>query len=208
MDRSIRFWNRFANKYASLPVPDQDVYQTKLNRTRSYFKPDAKVLEFGCGTGSTALLHAPHIESIVALDNSQKMIDIANEKRNKEGRNNVDFRCGTVFDINKEHESFDIILGLNILHLVKEWEETIDHCYDVLKPGGIFVTSTQCLSSPFGVLRTVMAIGAFFTLVPSVYFFDGATLEKRMHRAGFETLEQQSFGKKGINSFLIVRKPM
>lgn len=57
-----KFWDRMANKYARQPIADEAAYQHKLDVTRQHFTPQSKVLEFGCGTGSTALLHAPHVK--------------------------------------------------------------------------------------------------------------------------------------------------
>lgn len=55
------FWDRTADKYAATPIADEASYQVKLAETRRRMRSDMNVLEFGCGTGSTALLHAPHV---------------------------------------------------------------------------------------------------------------------------------------------------
>lgn len=44
-----------AKRYARQPIADEAAYRRKLEVTRTYFRPDMHVLEFGCGTGSTAL---------------------------------------------------------------------------------------------------------------------------------------------------------
>ena len=58
LQRSTRFWDRIAERYARKPVPDEAVYQEKLKVTREYFRADTDVLEIGCGTGSTAILRS------------------------------------------------------------------------------------------------------------------------------------------------------
>jgi cyclopropane fatty-acyl-phospholipid synthase-like methyltransferase len=62
MTTSPRFWNWMAKRYARQPVANEAAYRQKLETARSYLRPDMNVLEFGCGTGSTALLHAPHVK--------------------------------------------------------------------------------------------------------------------------------------------------
>ena len=62
VSNASKFWDRMAKGYAKSPVKDQAAYEKKLEITRGCFPPDAEVLEFGCGTGSTALLHAPHVK--------------------------------------------------------------------------------------------------------------------------------------------------
>jgi ubiquinone/menaquinone biosynthesis C-methylase UbiE len=59
---SARFWDLFAERYAKTPVANEVMYQKKLEATQRYFKSDMHVLEFGCGTGSTALVHAPFVK--------------------------------------------------------------------------------------------------------------------------------------------------
>ena len=56
MPPSSKFWDRIAARYARKPVADEAAYRRKLAVTRDYLAPDMDVLEFGCGTGSTAIV--------------------------------------------------------------------------------------------------------------------------------------------------------
>ena len=80
MDQSAKFWDRIAKRYSKRPVADEAAYQKKLQVTREYILPDMEVLVLGCGTGSTAIAHAPYVKHILAIDISPKMIDIAQGK--------------------------------------------------------------------------------------------------------------------------------
>ena len=82
MNSSARFWNRLAKRYSKKAVPDEAIYKKKLEITQGYFRPELKLLEIGCGTGSTALTHAPLVSHILAIDFSEKMIELAEAKRN------------------------------------------------------------------------------------------------------------------------------
>jgi SAM-dependent methyltransferase len=86
MSDEARFWDRRAEKYALRPVAGQEAYEKKLEITRSYFPRDSEVLEMGCGTGSTALVHAPYVRHILATDISPAMINIARGKAEAEQR--------------------------------------------------------------------------------------------------------------------------
>ena len=55
MDRESRFWDRIARRYARRPVADEASYRKKLEITRGLFRPGMEVLEFGCGSGATAI---------------------------------------------------------------------------------------------------------------------------------------------------------
>ena len=75
MSREARFWDRIAARYAKQPVADEAAYQKKLAKTREYFPPDMAVLEFGCGTGSTAMAHAPYVAHARATDLSDDEVN-------------------------------------------------------------------------------------------------------------------------------------
>ena len=80
MHQRSNFWDKHAERYSKRPVADEESYQKKLQVTRDYLQPGMEVLEFGCGTGSTAITHAPYVKHIEAIDVSSKMIEIAQGK--------------------------------------------------------------------------------------------------------------------------------
>ena len=87
MIQNATFWDKVAPKYAKSPIADQAAYEYTLDRTRTYLNPKDSVLELGCGTGSTALLLAPDVKQITAIDLSPGMLVIAREKAAKAGVN-------------------------------------------------------------------------------------------------------------------------
>ena len=119
MTQTPRIWNWIAKRYAKSPVKNEIVYQKKLQVTQEYFKPNMKVLEFGCGTGSTAIAHASYVNHILATDFSENMLEIAREKARLSGIENITFELTTIENLEAASKSFNAVLGLNILHLVK-----------------------------------------------------------------------------------------
>jgi len=83
LDQSAKFWNRIADRYSRQRVADEESYLKKLKKTQEYFRPHMEVLEIGCGTGSTAIAHAPFVKHIEAIDISSRMIEIARGKAKK-----------------------------------------------------------------------------------------------------------------------------
>ena len=55
MGDESRFWDRHAAGYARRPVADEASYQHKLSVTRRHLRPEMRLLEVGCGTGTTAI---------------------------------------------------------------------------------------------------------------------------------------------------------
>ena len=205
MTSSSKIWDRFAKGYSKKAISDPAAYTYKLEKTRAYLDSNTKVLEFGCGTGSTALEHAPRVKHILATDFSQKMIDIATEKAKVAGIKNVDFKKTTLFELPDAPGSYDVILGLSILHLMPNYGDAIKRCYDLLKPGGVFVSSSGCLASMW-YLKPFLYLGSFLRLIPVIKFFSKAELEQQMESCGFKLVENSTPGKDKITCFLIAQK--
>ncbi len=91
MATDIQFWDHVAEKYARQPISDVETYEKKLALTWEHLPGDARILEFGCGTGATALLHAEKVGEVLATDISPGMIAIANRRLAETSLDNVRF---------------------------------------------------------------------------------------------------------------------
>ena len=205
MGQPSRFWDRVAKRYARQPIADEGAYQRKLEVTRGYFRPDMEVLEFGCGTGSTALLHAPYVKHILAIDISAKMLEIARGKAEAGKVGNVTFEQAAIDGFTAPEESFDAVLGLSILHLLADKEAVIAKVHRMLKPGGVFVTSTVCLGDTMAWFKLVGPVGAFLGVIPVVKVFTAKELEDSLTAAGFE-IDHRWQPAKGKSVFIVAKK--
>ena len=120
-----RFWDRSSRRYARSRISDQAGYERTLERTGALLKPDDRVLELGCGTGTTALRLAGRVESYLATDISAGMIAIAQEKLAANPVAGLAFRAGTAETLASEAARFDTVLGFNYLHLVRDLAGTL-----------------------------------------------------------------------------------
>lgn len=186
MTTSAKYWDRMANSYSKSPISNQQVYEKKLAITRQYLKPESEVMEFGCGTGSTAMLHSPFVKHIHAIDVSKRMLDIAKAKIDGENIKNISFEQSSIEDFEVADESYDAVLGLSILHLLENRKAATARVFKMLKPGGVFVTSTMCASSSFSFMRLLLKIGASIGLLPKVSFFSQGSLQMSIQDAGFQ----------------------
>ncbi|MDH3815265.1 MAG: class I SAM-dependent methyltransferase [Acidobacteriota bacterium] len=205
MNPSAKFWDKIANRYSKRPVADEASYQEKLRVTRTYFRPDMKVLEFGCGTGSTAINHSPYVGHIHAIDISSKMIEIAQAKAGGGNVSNVTFEQSTIEGVSVPDQSLDAVLGLSILHLLEDKEGAIKKVHRMLKPGGVFVTSTTCLGDSLKFFKLIAPVGKLFGLMPLVKVFTTGELVASLTDAGFEIDHQWQPGK-GKAVFIVAKK--
>ncbi|MEL6424392.1 MAG: class I SAM-dependent methyltransferase, partial [Pseudomonadota bacterium] len=144
MTKQERFWDWIANRYARSPVKDEAAYQRKLAITQSHFTPESDVLEFGAGTGTTAIHHAPKVRHIHAIDISSKMIEIAEEKTRAAGVENITYEQANMDSMILPDASYDVVLGMSILHLVSDRDDAISKVHMTLRVGGVFISSTVC----------------------------------------------------------------
>lgn len=206
MEVSPRFWDKVADKYSRRPIADEASYQKKLEKSQRYFRPDMKLLEFGCGTGSTAIVHAPHVKHIRAIDISPKMIEIAKKKAQAARVKNVDFEVQTIEDLAAPDGSFDGVLGLSILHLVKDKDAVLKKVFRLLKPGGVFISSTVCMSDLAMLIGYVIPVMQFFGLAPFVALFNREELLESIEAAGLIIDYDWHPGKKKA-VFIVAKKP-
>lgn len=185
MNREAKFWDKIADKYSRDPIKDEAAYQKKLQVTREYFRPDMNVLEIGCGTGSTAISHAPFVNHIRATDISRNMIDIARRKAAAANVSNVDFEQVSIDALSVTDQSLDAVLGLSILHLLENMDDVMVRVHRMLKPGGVFVTSTVCLGDAMPYFKLILPVGRFLGVFPYVAILKRTDLEGALEAAGF-----------------------
>ena len=209
MTKPTRFWDRIAENYAKKPVADEAAYQKKLQVTRGYFRPDMTVLEFGCGTGTTAIAQAPYVKHIHATDISAKMLEIARRKAAAAKVKNISFAQATLDDLDDADESYDAVMGHSILHLLEDRDAAIAKVHRLLRPGGVFVTSTVCLGDGMRYLKLIAPVGRLIGFMPMVRVFTANQLEASLTACGFRIDHRwlPPKGKSAFNAvFIVARK--
>jgi ubiquinone/menaquinone biosynthesis C-methylase UbiE len=207
MATSPLLWNWVAKGYAKSPVADEAAYQKKLAVTREHFRPDMDVMEFGCGTGTTAVSHAPHVRHIYGYDVSDKMLEIARSRAAEAGVKNVTFEKADIIDLDIPDARFDVVMGHSILHLLrsKHRAAVLAKVHRVLKPGGVFVSSTICIGESSGVLRAIPPVMRAIPFLPPVQTLTRQKLRGEIGGAGF-TIEHDWAPGPTDALFLVARK--
>lgn len=194
MQDALKFWDSAAEKYAKSPISDMDAYEYTLGRTRSYLRKDDHVLEVGCGTGSTALLLADSVAHITASDLSGNMIAIARNKAQQQGVENVDFVASDMFGPAIGKETYDVVMALNLIHLLEDTPAVMKRFGTLVKPGGYFISKTVCkpgrgLPFKFRMMLWALPLMQMFGMAPFVKFMEISELERHITEAGFKIME-------------------
>jgi ubiquinone/menaquinone biosynthesis C-methylase UbiE len=193
LSKDAAFWSKISRKYAADPIRNMEGYLKTLERTKSYLKAEDSVLEIGCGTGSTALLLAPNVAHVTATDLAPGMIEIADEKLDKEGLENVTFKVADVLEHSLDEGFYDAVLAHNLLHLLPDLDQALEHIAALTKPGGLFISKTVCAPESGGfkfamISRIAIPIMQALGKAPFVSFVSGSALERKIASAGFEVL--------------------
>ena len=200
-----RFWDRLASRYYRSPIKDLDAYGQKLTMTRQYFGPETRVLEFGCGTGGTSIAHAPHVQHIDAIDISEKMLNFARAQSRDKSIENVTFEKASIESFSADDASYDVILGLSILHLLEDRDAVLTKVFSLLKPGGIFISSTACMGDNLKFLKYIVPVGRALGLFPIVEVFTEEQLLQALQDSGF-AIRRQWRPKANMAAFIVAEK--
>ncbi len=210
MTADSKFWNQAAAAYAAKPVADPEAFERKIEVTRALLGPQDAVLEIGCGTGSLALRLAPFVGQLHGLDISAEMVRIARGKAEVAGTGNVAFHEGALderFEALRPGEAGGV-LAFSVLHLIPDRQAALQRIRSLLRPGGVFISSTVCLGSswiPFGALISVMRwVGK------APWVETGLTqtaLIEELEAAGFVDIERPDVGAGKVVGFIVARNP-
>lgn len=193
-----------AQGYAAKPVKDVQSYEEMLAEVSKHLSPNDKVLEIGCGTGSTAVRMAEHVANWTASDISPEMINIAKAKTAPNSAKFVVADADTAFD----DAPFDVVTAFHILHLVPEPQETIKSLFKQLRPGGLFVSKTVCPGEMGFLPRLIVPVMNLFGVAPpTLHFLTNDQLHAMVLDAGFEILEQKTFGNSKASPYIVARRP-
>ncbi|MGV6847073.1 MAG: class I SAM-dependent methyltransferase [Marinibacterium sp.] len=205
MQTDAMFWDGIARRYAARPVGDPAAYEATLDRVRHYLGRHDRVLELGCGTGTTALLLAPAVGEYVASDVSPEMIAIGNEKLA------TDPSQGLRFEVARARQAgtgdrFDAVLAFNLLHLLEDLPAALAGIRDRLPEGGLFISKTPCLASKKWLLWPVLKVMQLVGKAPFVRFLNPEGLQDQLRTAGFEILETGDYPAKTGSRLIVARK--
>ena len=201
------FWDRRAAVYdADAGVFYREAYEKTTACMRQYLKPTDTVLDFACGTGIVTLSLSPDVKELRGIDISDEMIRRAQGKAAAQDIANVLLTQTGLFDAALAPASFDAVLACNVLLYVEQRAEVLARICALLRPGGMFLSATDCL----GVGMTRERMRKWFEYRtgkrPFVAFDTRETLAQDILRAGFEIVEQEDLFHAPPNRFIAARK--
>lgn len=210
MSKSQDFWDKSAENYDRTEERFEYIHSRTREGAKKHLKNTDVVLDYGCGTGTTACELAGRVKEICAIDTSRRMIEISKGKAAYGNIANVDFVLADIFDERYEKESFDVILAFNMLHTVPDAQRVVQRTLELLKPGGAFISVTPCLGGKMSFLislqillvRLLLATGIIPVPIRRLKTID---LDKLLAIKGLKIVRTEEIYK-GASSYFVVAK--
>jgi 2-polyprenyl-3-methyl-5-hydroxy-6-metoxy-1,4-benzoquinol methylase len=211
INKSQKFWDKQAKRYDNSEKQFEPVYKEVIAKTRKCLDKDDNVLDFGCATGTKTTELARDAKHVHGLDISTEMINEAMRKKDEAKITNISFSTGTIFDGDLEKASFDKIIAFAIIHLLEDSERVIQRIYELLKPGGLFISTTACFKEKMA-FKNRLEVASYILFKRLGIFplhlnmFNTADIERLIESQGFQIVEAEKKFDGITASFIIARK--
>jgi len=133
-DQAQFFFNQIAGRYDRCYGPGRS-WQA-LGQLLLEILPPLVVADLGAGEGLVSELLARRCKKVIAVDNSEKIVEFGAAKAKKNGLRNLEFRLGDLQDPPVDSASVDLVVLSQALHHAAEPVKAITAAYRILKPGG------------------------------------------------------------------------
>ncbi len=136
-DRAAEYFNKLAGRFGRVYVPGRS-WQA-LSHALLGLLPPMVIADMGAGEGALAQLLAPTAKKVIAIDNSEKMVEFGAALARDHGFRNIEYRLGDVEDPPVEPKSVDLVVFSQVLHHVPNPPRALAAANRALKPGGRIV---------------------------------------------------------------------
>jgi ubiquinone/menaquinone biosynthesis C-methylase UbiE len=177
-DKAREYFDELAGKFGRSYVPGRS-WQA-LAHTLIALLPPGTVADLGAGEGTLSQLLAKSARKVIAIDNSEKMVEFGSKLARKHGFKNLEYRLGDIQDPPIAKNSVDLAIFSQALHHAIRPERAIAGAHRILKKGGRLVV-LDLLSHRFDKARELYAdhwLG-----------FGEAQLHELLEEAGFKNID-------------------
>lgn len=136
-DRAADYFNRLAGKFGRTYIPGRS-WQA-LGHALLGLLPPMTIADLGAGEGTLSQLLARGARHVIAVDNSEKMVEFGAELAREHGFKNLEYRLGDIEDIPIADEEVEVALFSQALHHAVHPQRAVSEAFRILKPGGRIV---------------------------------------------------------------------
>jgi ArsR family transcriptional regulator len=136
-DKVRAYFDELAGRFGREYVPGRS--WKGLAETLLELLPPMVIADLGAGEGTFSLLLARRAEKVIAVDNSEKMVEYGAALARRHRVRNLDYRLGDLEALPIENASVDLAFLSQSLHHAPHPERAAAEAFRILKPGGRIV---------------------------------------------------------------------
>lgn len=133
-DKMRRYFDELAGKFGRQYVPGRS--WKGIAEALLKLMPPMVIADLGAGEGTISQLMAQRAKRVIAVDNSEKMVEFGAELARTHGIVNLEYRLGDLEDVPIRAGTVDLAFLSQALHHAVHPERAIAEAWRILKPGG------------------------------------------------------------------------
>jgi ubiquinone/menaquinone biosynthesis C-methylase UbiE/predicted transcriptional regulator len=133
-DKMRRYFDELAGKFGRQYVPGRS--WKGIAEVLLKLMPPLVIADLGAGEGTIAQLMAQRARRVIAIDNSEKMVEFGAELARKHGIDNLQYRLGDLEKVPIRSGTVDLAFLSQALHHARHPDRAIAEARRILKPGG------------------------------------------------------------------------
>jgi ArsR family transcriptional regulator len=136
-DRMRHYFDELAGKFGRQYVPGRS--WKGIAEALLKLMPPMVIADLGAGEGTFSQLLARRSKKVIAIDNSEKMVEYGRELARKHGVKNLEYRKGDLEEVPIKDAAVDLAFFSQALHHAQHPERAVAEAWRILKPGGRIV---------------------------------------------------------------------
>lgn len=136
-DKAAEYFNKLAGKFGRTYIPGRS-WQA-LAHALLRLLPPLVIADLGAGEGTLSQLLARSAQRVIAIDNSEKMVEFGGNLAREHGFENLEYRLGEIEDPPIEKESVDLALFSQALHHASSPQKAVKAAHRILRDRGRIV---------------------------------------------------------------------
>jgi ArsR family transcriptional regulator len=133
-DTMRRYFDELAGKFGRQYVPGRS--WKGIAEALLKLMPPMVIADLGAGEGTISQLMSQRAKKVIAIDNSEKMVEFGSELARRHGISNLEYRLGDLEDVPIRTGTVDLAFLSQALHHAQHPERAIAEAWRILKPGG------------------------------------------------------------------------
>ena len=133
-DKVRRYFDELAGKFGRQYMPGRS--WKGIAEALLKLMPPLVIADLGAGEGTISQLMAQRAKKVIAIDNSEKMVEFGSELAKKHGIRNLEYRLGELEDVPIRRATVDVAFLSQALHHARHPERALAEAWRILKPGG------------------------------------------------------------------------